>query len=54
MKDQNVRISGETHALASEHVRKNGKLLGKFVEKAIIEKIEREEKPFPLKKETKG
>lgn len=41
---KNVAISTETHAILIAHVEKNDSKAGKFTDKAIKEKIERENK----------
>jgi hypothetical protein len=41
---QNISVSKETHSLLVAHILKIDGKLGKFADKAIKEKIEREEK----------
>lgn len=44
MKDQNIRISGSTHAALVAFIEKqNDGKVGKFADKAIREKLEREQ-----------
>jgi predicted HicB family RNase H-like nuclease len=45
--DINVRVSKQTHEEVSKLVRERGMLLGKFVDKAIKEKVDKEKKSKP-------
>ena len=44
MQDTKIRISGEVHKKLVAHLENGDRKIGKFAEKAILEKIEKETK----------